>query len=376
MKIKKDERNREPKQIKAGQIYGEWTVLNTEKNLRKYGYKILCRCNECGKDKYVKSYNLIKTENGCIQCVAKKMGKEARAVTHEEYIERLVRMGNIVKLKEGVVFHNTVDKITHICSVCKEDWEVAPHRVLSGSNMCLSCKNNKHESILAEVLKQYFKHIYPNTKVEHDIGFKGEKGRVSHYDIYIPDFNLIIECQSAYHDGKEEFDQKKKEFAIQKGYKFTALDSREYTPLQGLQYFFPHIKEIPHFIDLSKVKKARNRSTIEWSLADAQKLLDEGYSYQGVADQLGISYSAINGQIYSGKLKRSGRYKTLPIYQFSLNGDLINKYESVSMIKGISRAMLSIACRGENGEKKHESKGYLWYYAYNLPVNFATELAG
>jgi len=171
---------------------------------------------------------------------------------------------------------------------------------------CPECSRELKESIMATTLKQVLKHEYPNTIWEHNAGFRTPKNYISRYDIFVPELdNLLIECQSWYHDDpeKQKIDKLKKQYAIDNSYNYMAIDNRDYTPLKAIQIFFPEIKEIPDYIDLLR------DTMINWDLKEAQKLLNEGYTYQEVADIIGVSYSKIQSHTCKGRLEKPKEYK-------------------------------------------------------------------
>ena len=198
---------------------------------------------------------------------------------------------------------NSSTPIRHQCTVCnRTDWEVAPHSILNmGVRMCISCKNELRESVMASVLKQVLKHEYTDTVFEYDAGCIGPGGGVCRYDIYIPCKNMLIECQSRFHDLNSNNDELKKEYAVSKGYEFVAIDSRDYTPIEAIQLILPHIVEIPGYVNTN------SNTVYSFSLENAQKLLDEGKTCRQVADRLGVRYDTIYMNIRRGNLIKEGK---------------------------------------------------------------------
>jgi len=199
---------------------------------------------------------------------------------------------------------------------------------------CPNCSNEQKESIMATTLKQVLKYEYPSTEWEFNAGFRTSKNMPSRYDIYVPHLNnLLIECQSEYHDNpeKQKLDKLKKEYAIKSRYNYLAIDKRDYSPLEAIQIFFPEIKEIPDYVDITKDTMRK------WDLEEAQELLNEGYTYQEVADIIGTGYSNIQGHVFRGVLKKPEEYK-IKRYNKSIkiacldikNNKLIKIYNSIT----------------------------------------------
>ena len=182
-------------------------------------------------------------------------------------------------------------------------------RKISNSNICdfrcPECSKELKESIMATTLKQVLKHEYLDTIWEYDAGFRTPNNYISRYDIFVPQLdNLLIECQSEYHDDPEqqEIDRLKKQYAVDNGYNYIALDCRDYTPLKAMQIFFPNVKEIPVYVNLL-------RDTLrDWDLKEAQELLNKGHTYQEVADIVGTTYGAICHNISRSKLIKPENY--------------------------------------------------------------------
>ncbi|HBV85313.1 MAG TPA: hypothetical protein DEF42_01260 [Desulfosporosinus sp.] len=387
---------------------------------------MFCKCS-CEKIQYVDSYDLVngKTKQ-CRQCSDTEAGLKKK-YSHEQYLKRLVEIGSNVKVKEGCFYKGNGIKLTHVCTVCGGDWKVKPNVVLNGSTMCLKCSHSANESLMAIALKQLFKHYYPKTEWECDLGFRGKFGGVSPYDIYVPELNLVVECQSQYHDDSEhrELDLMKRRYALDKGYLYKEIDHRNISVLEAIQQFFPELNEVPDYVDLTKnvtrswsleraqellnkgfsykdVSEAVNtrkqsiasavmkrqlvmpvgyipRNKREWSLEEAQKLLnEERYTYSKISEILGkgcttdaISMAVTQGLLIRAKYKakriiRNPRRQRIAIVQLNLDGEIVNRYEGISFIQGFGRGAVSNACKGKGKCKdvtrKHEYMGYQWYY--------------
>ena len=233
---------------------------------------------------------------------------------------------------------------------------------------CPDCSNEQSESIMATTLKQVLKHEYTNTIWEHDVGFRTPKGYISRYDIYVPYLdNLLIECQSEYHDNpkQQEIDKLKKEYALDNEYNYLAIDKRDYTPLEAIQIFFPNIDEIPIYIDISK------NTNISWNIEKAQKLLDEGYTYLEVANMIEVKYSCIVDSINRDLLIKPKDYKIKNNKNFikivcldKENNKLIRIYNSLTEaaidIKGSIKNISLISMVLKN--KNKSAYGYKWMY--------------
>jgi hypothetical protein len=232
---------------------------------------------------------------------------------------------------------------------------------------CPECSKESLESIMATVLKQVLKHEYPETEWEYDAGFKTDKNYTSRYDIYVPFFNLLIECQSVYHDDEESNirDKLKKQFAIDNNYNYIELDCREYSPLEAIQMFFPYIKEIPEYVEFDK------NTLRDWDSKTAQKLLNNGCKYTEVADVVGTTYNAVCHAITRGVLIKPENYvrQGIPVVCLTKDNKFVKIYDSSDVAAkelGKSNGSSISSCLTKTPDKKGKVKetayGYKWVY--------------
>ena len=277
-------------------------------------------------------------------------------LSQEEYEKRLGTIGIVVVDK----YINCTTKIKHICPRCNQEWLVKPDDILyNGHRCCERCNCSLKESNLATVLKQICLHEDATTIVEADLGFRGPNGGISTYDICIESKKLVIECQSKYHDSKKDFDEHKRLFAINRGYRYIAVDNRDYTELDAIKLIFPHIIELPEYI--------KNGEYVGYNrIIDYKKieeLLDKNYTYNKVADELGITYSQVLNAVTSGKVKRR---KGTKIRQLDPSSIVIATLKDGRKIEtqlkdiksGNQKLKITLACKGKgSGKDGHYYKG-------------------
>lgn len=120
-----------------------------------------------------------------------------------------------------------------------------------------------------------------------DIGFKGDTGRISHYDLYIPNHNkfgnFIIEFQSRFHDTKSDFDRRKKEFAISKGYTFMSFDERRVDENDISVMLFGKVIDD----DIRKLSYKKYAP----DLTCCQELINQHYTIKKISEELNIPIS-------------------------------------------------------------------------------------
>lgn len=230
---------------------------------------------------------------------------------------------------------------------------------------CQHCVNKQVESKMATVLKQVFKNEFKYTIWEHDIGFKGDRGGISSYDIYVPELNLLIECQSEYHDSYEQIqlDMKKQLFAESKGYNFIAIDHRDFELLNSIKIFFPSLVSLPRYVDYNK------DTTSSWDCVEAQLLLnDTDLTQTEIIERVGASPDSFYSKVYKGGLiVPDSKRKKIPVVQISLEGEFVRRYDSARecSLFGYNAPDICACCKNIN--RTHY--GFLWMYESDYELN-------
>lgn len=292
----------ECEKIKIGEKFGRLEVIDECEpylwNGNNYSQH-LCRC-ECGNTVVVRDNGLKSGKSKSCGCYQKDKHFEAsfRDLTNENFGNLIVK--NLSRVENGE--KNNEYFWLCDCDCGNYNLEVKGSLLKSGRTKSCGCLSLLNESRMAIILKQVLKHEFKDTKWEYDAGFRTNKNGISKYDIYVPEINLLIECQSEYHDDKEQslIDVEKRMFALEHGYEFMEIDCRDYEVLDIIKTFVPTINEIPEYIKYDK------KSMVSWDLGKAQELLNMGYSQQRIADTIGgTSRSAIGRAIKQGYLTRN-----------------------------------------------------------------------
>jgi len=249
-----------------------------------------------------------------------------------------------------------------------EDYQKRIYNAVNCNFRCPVCSQEQKESVMASTLKQVLRYEYSHTKWEYDAGFKIDNN-ISRYDIYVPELNnLLIECQSEYHDDEKHIinDQLKKQFAIDNGYEFIAIDKRDFTIIEILKFFIPHIDKIPDYIQINK------NTTRSWDIENAQKLLDTGHTYIDIANILETSATAIRASVGDNGLIKPNNYifQGANIVCLSMDNNLIKTYNScTSAAKDLGKAngtsissCLTKKPRSDTGKIRETAFGFKWMY--------------
>jgi len=322
--------------------------------------KIRHQC-ECGNSYWCVSPSNVLIGRKCKICGTKRYAK-TNTRTHEQYCQEVYNLvGDEYTVLGKYSLVTNYIKMRH--NICNHEWDIQPNSFLNIGTRCPRCANERNESVMAITLKQVLKYYYKNTEWECDVGFRGLSGGVSRYDIFVPELtNLLIECQSEYHDDpkKQILDKLKKQYALDSKYNYLAIDNREYTPLEAIQIFFPKFKEVPEWVDVSM---RYIKST--WDVSKAQNLLNEGYTIPKIGDMLNVSSIKLQSGIGRKSIIKPKNYKIKQlkqrkkIVQLDLQGNFIKEHEGITLVEGFTATNISACCRG----KDKSYKGFRWMYA-------------
>lgn len=226
--------------------------------------------------------------------------------------------------------------------------------------LCPNC-DGRTESVHALVLKQMFKHYYPDTIEEEKSCINPLTGCILPTDIVNHRLKIAIEIQSEWHDREYQKikDGIKKDFWIDKGYTFYDPDIRNFSILGMCQLFFD-IEEIPDFINFDYSNK--------WNIKKAQELLDKDLSPNDVAKALNINIHNIYDAIGYGKLHYSDTYirkDYTPIVEVDDNKNIISYFTTIK--SGAEKYNLKPgSLTSALLEGRHDFGGHIWYYAKDI----------
>ena len=221
---------------------------------------------------------------------------------------------------------------------------------------CPFCEVKQLESTHALVLKQVWLHEEPDTVVEDKSCINPHTKHPLPTDIVNHRLKVAIEVQSWFHDfeNQKKKDKIKKDYWINKGYKFYDVDQRDYSVLEMIQLFFPNISNIPDYIDFEYSNKFDD--------VLAQKLLNETLSVPKVAKIMQCTNHQIYDAIYNNRISYPDNYKNAcysPIIQLDLNGEFVAMYNTVKEAIELTGIKYIASCLHR---KRNFSGGYYWVY--------------
>lgn len=232
---------------------------------------------------------------------------------------------------------------------------------------CEKCDVKSLESTHASVLKQVWLHERKGTVVEDRSCVNPLTNCCLPTDIVNHSDKVAIEVQSWFHDFEDSKirDKIKKDYWISRGYDFYAVDQRDYTVIEMVQIFFPHINEIPDYIDINFGKKLND--------IKVQKLLNEGYNVSQVAEMMNEPTHKIHDAIRYGRIYYPENYiraDWTPVVQLDFKGNYIAEFNSLVEAENSNANVKATLISGCLKAKRNISGGYIWikkddYYSNN-----------
>ena len=226
-------------------------------------------------------------------------------------------------------YHDKKAQLDFICKRCGEmiskNWDSINRNGETRTHIqCPNC-DGRTESLHAIILKQIFKHEYPSTVEEDKSCINPNTGKIMPTDIVNHDLRIAIEVQSQWHDFPEIKikDAIKKEFWLSMGYKFYALDIRDYSILDMCKVFFD-IDELPSYINYDYKNKL--------NIKIIQDYLNQGFGVKEISEKLKINPHRIYDALGANKLKYPDNYIPKyysPVIKYDINGNLLSKYKSI-----------------------------------------------
>jgi hypothetical protein len=220
--------------------------------------------------------------------------------------------------------------------------------------LCPFCDATQLESTHALVLKQVWCYEHNDTETEERSCINPNTNHSLPTDIVNHRLKIAIEIQSWFHDfeDQQKKDRIKKNYWINKGYSFYAIDQRDYTVLEMIQLFFPKYKDIPEYIDFGYSNKIND--------VKIQKLLNDGLKVPEIAKLLKCKSHQIYDAIQYGRISYPSNYISAdytPVVRLDNNLKYIDEFDSIKEAKTITGCNnISSAINS----KTHFSGGYYW----------------
>ena len=342
-------------------------------NLKNFGYFV-----DVSKDNYTGANNILCHDSNGYKYIIKRYYEVVKGVKPYPFaknnpfviynINQYLVNNNIhfICISNNSDYKNNMSLLKFRCTLCGEivtnKW-INIYRNDKHNRRHLVCPNcdYRKESLHASVLKQMFLHNYPDTIVEDKSYINKSTNKICPTDIVNHRLKIAIEIQSQWHDYDDIKikDKNKMDYWISSGYKFYALDIRDYSILEMCQVFF-NINEIPDYIDL----KYGNRSIV--NAKRIQNLLNNGLNIADITEFENVSSHQIYDAIHTGKITYPEGYaksNKKPILQYDSKMNFIKKYDSISIAeKEYKYRKFSLTSKLRENNGKTYFNGYYWFY--------------
>lgn len=230
----------------TGQKFGRLTAIkpvenNTNSNSQSMMTKWFCRC-DCGNECIVQSRNLIQNHTKSCGCYNKEQASKRTLINLTG-----CRFGKLIVLErvenEITSSGNSVVMWRCLCD-CGEETIVRSSTLLHGYTKSCGCMKSHGEYYISTYLLSNSINFEKQKKFSDLLGVGG--GNLS-YDFYLPNHNMLIECQGEQHErpieyfgGEEQFaiqqehDRRKREYAKNNGYKLLEISYKDYNNIENI----------------------------------------------------------------------------------------------------------------------------------------------
>lgn len=339
-------------------------------NLKEKGYHLLiseesfkgvCLTNLICSDDFGYKYSVV------YNSVMNKKRPQKMAPFHKsnifsiDNINRYLQYRNCQFVCISDKYENDEQLLIFKCNRCGEiiqkQWQNVNRNDKIDSRFAVACPycDGRTESLHALVLKQLFKHEYPDT-IEEDKSYINPKtNKPMPTDIVNHRLKIAIEIQSQWHDfpDKQERDEAKRDYWYNKGYDFYAPDIRNYSILEMCQLFFD-IDKIPEYVDFNYSNKL--------NIKQIQNLLDSDYTLPEIAKMLNVSLHRLHDAVSTKKIHYPENYihpKWTPILQFDSEWNFIKEYPSYAEVERQTNIKASAIKQGFR-KKRNYICGFNW----------------
>ena len=225
--------------------YWDWdkNILNPYLIYRNSRNKVFIKCN---KKDYHDSYDITCDQfskgHRCPYCYNQKV--HPRDSFGSLYPEKAKYWSDKNKVSPFSVSPHSKNKYWFKCEKCSKDFKIELDKITRKLIVnCKSCNTSKLENKTELILKKYKINYETQKKFKNLLGVGN---RNLSYDFYLPDYNILLECQGEFHDGTAHT-QSNYDFEIQQEHdrrKFNYAIKHNYIPLEIWYWDYDNIEEI------------------------------------------------------------------------------------------------------------------------------------
>ena len=230
----------------TGQKFGRLTAIkpienHTNSNGKSMMTKWLCRC-DCGNECNVQSSNLLSGHTLSCGCYNKEQASKRSLINLVG--QRFGRLTVLERVENEITSSgNSVVMWRCLCD-CGEEIIVRSSALLHGYTKSCGCMKSHGEYYISTYLLSNSINFEKQKKFSDLLGVGG--GNLS-YDFYLPNHNMLIECQGEQHErpieyfgGEEQFaiqqehDKRKREYAKDNGYRLLEISYKDYNNIDNI----------------------------------------------------------------------------------------------------------------------------------------------
>ena len=230
----------------TGQKFGRLTAIkpienHTNSNGKSMMTKWFCRC-DCGNECNVQSGNLLSGHTLSCGCYNKEQASKRSLINLVG--QRFGRLTVLERVENEITSSgNSVVMWRCLCD-CGEEIIVRSSALLHGYTKSCGCMKSHGEYYISTYLLSNSINFEKQKKFSDLLGVGG--GNLS-YDFYLPNHNMLIECQGEQHErpieyfgGEEQFaiqqehDKRKREYAKDNGYRLLEISYKDYNNIDNI----------------------------------------------------------------------------------------------------------------------------------------------
>ena len=230
----------------TGQKFGRLTAIkpienHTNSNGKSMMTKWLCRC-DCGNECNVQSGNLLSGHTLSCGCYNKEQASKRSLINLVG--QRFGRLTVLERVENEITSSgNSVVMWRCLCD-CGEETIVRSSALLHGYTKSCGCMKSHGEYYISTYLLSNSINFEKQKKFSDLLGVGG--GNLS-YDFYLPNHNMLIECQGEQHErpieyfgGEKQFaiqqehDRRKREYAKDNGYRLLVISYKDYNNIDNI----------------------------------------------------------------------------------------------------------------------------------------------
>ena len=229
----------------VGQRFGRLTVLERVDDIVSPSGNVCvawkCKC-DCGNETIIRSSSLLQGNTKSCGCLVKEI---CTTTLIKDLTGLRFGMLTVLERADNKTYSSGINRVAWKCKCdCGNEKVVLSSLLISGETKSCGCMASSGEYNLII----YF--LNNNVNYEYQKRFEDCRGignKPLSYDFYLPNHNMLIECQGEQHErpieyfgGEEQFiiqqehDRRKREYAKDNGYKLLEISYKDYNNIENI----------------------------------------------------------------------------------------------------------------------------------------------